>query len=364
MSIRICALPFLFFILQGILFGSCSTKSKKYLGREDSTLRQAVYVNPVYEPVLADPTVVRDPGTGDFFAFGTADDFGDGKGQRMIPVLRSADLVHWQYLKDALTKKPTWKSKGGIWAPDVNFVNGKFYLYYAYSTWGDPDPGIGLAIADSLTGDFADQGKVFLSSEVDVPNSIDPCYFEEDDKKYLFWGSFSDLPTQGTYAVELTADGRKVKSLTDKTKIAAGDWEAVMIHKKGDYYYFFGSKGSCCEGHDSQYHVLVARAKTLLGPYLDQEGRDIAERGNGTVLLKGNGYFVGVGHNAQIITDDAGADWILYHGFDTRHDGQLPHGTNRRALLLDRLEWKDAWPTVMGQGASSTEQPAPTIRQK
>jgi len=340
-----------------LVLGISCTGSKIGAGLSDS-VKVKEYKNPVFEPVLADPSVIRDIKTGQFYAFGTADNWGDGKGLRLVPMLKSPDLVHWQYVKNALPAKPSWKKEGGVWAPDVNQVDGQYYMYYAYSTWGDPDPGIGLAIADSLEGDFIDQGKVFLSSEVNVPNSIDPCYIEDQGKKYLFWGSFSDLPTQGTYAIELSMDGKSVADIHKKTKIGAGDWEAVMIHKHDDYYYFFGSKGSCCEGLNSQYHVLVARSKNILGPYVDKEGRPITDRGNGTLLIKGNDYFVGTGHNARIIEDDRGVDWFLYHGFDVAK-GRLPGGTNRRVLLLDRLEWKDGWPVIQDAGPSGTEKPAP-----
>lgn len=319
------------------------------------------YSNPVFEPVLADPSVIRDPKTGLFYAFGTADDWGDGKGPRWVPMLQSKNLTQWRYVKNALRQKPQWKEKGGVWAPDVNRVNGKYYMYYAFSTWGDPNPGIGLAIADSLNGDFIDQGKIFLSAEVDVPNSIDPCFFEDRGKKYLFWGSFSDLPTQGTYAIELSEDGRSVADIHKKTKIAAGDWEAVMIHKEGDYYYFFGSKGSCCEGLNSKYHVLVGRSKHLLGPYLDKEGYPITERGRGTLLIQGNDRFVGTGHNARLISDDNGQDWFLYHGFNARK-GKLSNGTDRRVLLMEPLFWKDGWPEIKGQGTSSAKQKAPVFK--
>jgi len=344
-------------VLLSSVFG-CGASDRNNTRAADTTSKE--YVNPVFEPVLADPTVVRDPKSKLFYAFGTADNWGDEKGTRWVPMLVSQDLTEWKYVKDALKGRPTWKKKGGVWAPDVNYVDGKYYMYYAFSTWGDPNPGIGLAIADSLHGDFVDQGKVFLSEEVNVPNSIDPCFFEDGSKKYLFWGSFSDLPTQGTYALELTSDGKSAVDLNQKTKIAAGDWEAVMIHKRGEYYYFFGSKGSCCEGINSQYHVLVGRAKQVLGPYLDQDGQVITERGKGTLLLQGNDHFVGTGHNAQIVTDDEGADWLLYHGFDIQ-DGNLANGTNRRVLLLDQLTWENDWPVIKNQGASAGKQKAPVF---
>src|SRR5690606_7902589 len=167
------------------------------------------------------------------------------------------------------------------------------------------NPGIGVAVAEKPVGPFVDNGKLFTSEEVGVPNSIDPFFLEEAGQKYIFWGSFSTAPTQGTYGVPLSDDGVSVPDLSKKFKIAAGDFEAVMIHKRKDYYYFFGSKGSCCDGANSQYHVLVARSKNLKGPYLDKNGDDIAVRGKGTLLLKGNDTFVGPGHNAPLITDDA-----------------------------------------------------------
>ena len=347
----------MFYILFLILTTACNDKGYgPYLPvpkpPEPEPEGELFYQNPVFEPILADPSVVRDPQTGVFYAYGTEDNWGDGAGNRIVPVVKSDDLVSWSLAGQAFTTKPNWKSAGNIWAPDVVYIDGKFVMYYSYSTWGDPDPGIGIATASDAAGPFTDQGKLFTSNEVGVPNSIDPHFFEEDGKRYLFWGSFSSASTQGTYVVDLSDDGLSVPNLSQKTKIAAGDFEAVMIHKKDDYYYFFGSKGSCCEGINSQYHVLVARSTDLKGPYLDRNGNDITERGRGTMLLQGGDIFVGPGHNSRIMTDDEGADWLLYHGID-RSQGTVSTGASRRALMLDQIVWQDGWPRIEG-GVPST----------
>lgn len=306
------------------------------------------YTNPVFEPILADPTVIRDESTGFFYAYGTEDNWGDEKGNRLMPILRSKDLVNWSYVGNVFNKKPTWKNHGGLWAPDINKIDGKYYLYYSYSLWGDSDPGIGLAIADRAEGPFVDNGKLFTTNEVQVPNSIDPSFYEENDEKFLFWGSFGNGPTQGIHGIPLAQDGASVPDLTKKFKIAAGDWEAAMIHQRDGYYYFFGSKGSCCDGANSQYHVLVARSKSLKGPYLDQSGRDINKRGAGTVILKGNEWMVGPGHHSKIIKDDMGNDWLLYHAIQ-KDKGKVLSGASRRVLMLDQVLWVDGWPEI-GQG--------------
>lgn len=357
-------MPIYTVLVASLMFSSCAVSNNppdKGAGpTQPDTVPAGYYLNPVFEPILADPSVVRDPETGDFFAYGTQDNWGDGQGSRLMPIVRSKDLVNWTVEGQAFETRPSWKSQGGLWAPDVSLINGKYHLYYSYSTWGDPNPGIGVAISDTPSGPFVDQGKLFDSADADVPNSIDPHYVEDGGKSYLFWGSFSQAATQGTYGVELAADGLSVLDLDRKFKIAAGDMEAVMIHRRGDFYYFFGSKGSCCEGADSKYHVVVARSENLRGPYLDRNGKDIAERGNGTLLLQGNETYAGPGHNARIVTDDEGTDWFLYHGI-IRTQGKVSSGASRRALMIDRLEWVDGWPQIKGNVPSTTPQPAPVF---
>lgn len=340
-----------------IVSSACGKERESYIQDTATT----TYKNPVFEPILADPSVLRDPKTGYFYAYGTQDDWGDGAGSRLIPVLESTDLTNWKSVGQAFASKPSWKSKGGLWAPEVVPVQGKYVMYYAYSKWGDPNPGIGVAVSNQPQGPFDDHGKVFLSNEVDVPNSIDPFYWEEAGKKYLFWGSFSHASTQGTFGIPLSDDGLSVPDLSKKFKIAAGDFEAVVIHKRKGYYYFIGSKGSCCEGVNSTYHVLVARSKKLDGPYLDKEGRDVKERGNGTLLVKGNRNFVGTGHTSRIITDDNNNDWIVYHGINATN-GKVASGASRRVLLLDRIIWENDWPTMVGRTVSDTNNDKPVFK--
>lgn len=318
------------------------------------------YINPVFKPILADPTVIKDPASDYFYAYGTEDYWEVDKKNHLVAIVRSKDLVNWLYIGDAFTVKPAWKSSGGIWAPDIALVNGKYHLYYSYSTWGDTNPGVGLAVAALPSGPFADAGKLFLSSEIGVPNSIDPFYYEDGGKKYLFWGSYSNAATQGTYGVELADDGKSVKDMSRKFKIAAGDFEGVNLFKKGKYYYFFGSKNNCCDGAASIYQVRVGRSENLEGPYLDKAGKDIAVPGNGTLILQRNDQYAGPGHNARLITDKNGSDWMLYHAMDVKN--AMIGTVNQRALMLDKVNWDtDGWPLVHNGYPSFSKQTKPVF---
>jgi arabinan endo-1,5-alpha-L-arabinosidase len=327
-----------------LLFASACSK-------EETRNSKDQFQNPVFEPVIADPSIIKGK-DGNFYAYGTEDDWGDGKGGKYIPIIKSANLKDWKYIGNAFTDKnrPTWK-QGGLWAPDIQYFNEKYYLYYSLSTWGDYDPGIGLATSDSPEGPFKDHGQVLRSSEIGVENSIDPFFIEENAVPFLFWGSF-----HGIYGVELTEDGMKPKG--EPFQVAGNAYEAPYIIKRDDYYYFFGSLGSCCEGEDSTYRVSVARSKTVTGPYLDQKGVDILASEGTPVLSKGN-QFVGPGHNA-IITDDKGTDWIIYHAIN-KNKPKLDNGATRRPLMIDPLVWKNGWPSVKDLVPGEGKQTPPSI---
>ena len=305
---------------------------------DDPTL----YANPVVPRSLPDPTLIR-ASDGWFYLYATED-------IRHTPIYRSADLVEWEFTGTAFTSetRPDFEPKGGLWAPDINYINGKYVLYYSMSVWGGEwTCGIGVAVADSPEGPFTDQGKLFRSNEIDVQNSIDPFFITEDGRNYLFWGSF-----RGIYVIELTADGLAILPGAEKKQIAVTAYEGTYILKKDGFYYLFASIGSCCEGVNSTYTTVVGRSENLMGPYRNKVGQEMMNNRH-EVLVKGNDRFVGTGHNSEIVTDDEGKDWMLYHAVDKLN----PKG---RVLMLDEVQWNQGWPSV-SNGTPSMEWKRPVF---
>ena len=190
----------------------------------------ATYTNPVFGYDSPDPTVQRDR-EGNFWCYAT-------NCQTRV----SKDLVHWTDVKDVFTT-PTWNGNGfNVWAADVNYIDGRYVMYYALAQWDNlTETGIGVAVGDT-PDKFTDVGRMFRSTEIGVTNSIDACYVEEGEKKYLVWGSF-----HGIYLAELTKDGMAVKDYSRKTRIAGNAFEGSMVHKRGDYYYLFASEADYLE---------------------------------------------------------------------------------------------------------------------
>ncbi|MEO9022678.1 MAG: family 43 glycosylhydrolase [Ginsengibacter sp.] len=306
------------------------------------------YNNPVSNTSLPDPTLIKGQ-DGWFYLYATED-------TRGMPIMRSKDLTDWVWTGLTVfndNTRPAWLSGGGLWAPDINYINNKYVLYYALSTWGEVHAnGIGIATADDPKGPFADRGKLFTSDEIGVVNSIDPDLFVDDDgRKYLFWGSLGG----GLYMIEMSTDGLSIKQGAVKQKVAGNGMEGVYIYKKGNYYYLFASVGSCCAGINSTYQLVVGRSLNLTGPYVSKSGDALLD-GNYTVVISGNNTFAGPGHCSQIIKDSDGNDWILYHAIDKKNSAQF----SWRMLMLDRLYWdNDAWPYIGNNGTPSTTEPGP-----
>lgn len=292
------------------------------------------YKNPVVDYSLPDPTVIKGD-DGYFYLYATED-------IRNLPIHRSKDLVNWEFLGTAFTdeSRPDFEPNGGIWAPDINKIGDKYVLYYSMSVWGGEwTCGIGCAVSDRPEGPFKDCGMMFRSNGIKVQNSIDPFYIEDNGHKYLFWGSF-----RGIYAIELSEDGLSLKSGSSPVQIAGTAYEGTYIHKRGGYYYMFASIGSCCEGLKSTYTTVVGRSTSLFGPYLDKKDQSMMDNHH-EILIHKNDSFVGTGHNSEIVSDNAGTDWLFYHAVSVAN----PDG---RVLMLDKIDWIDGWPSVEGNSPS------------
>ncbi|MBQ7195573.1 MAG: family 43 glycosylhydrolase [Bacteroidales bacterium] len=308
------------------------------------------YSNPVFGKTytLPDPTVFRKDGW--FYLFATGGN---------CRIMRSKDLTKWESIGTAFTDagRPAWLSnedgsKVGLWAPDINIIDGKYVLFYSLAT-NNNVRGIGRAVSDKLEGPYTDLGMLIRSNTFGTTGTIDPNYFEYQGEKYLCWGNFSNI-----YCAQLTDDGLNLKYPGDKSKlktIAGKNFEGPLIHKRGDWFYFIGSAGTCCKGYDSTYHLQVARAKTPFGPFINKNGNAITGTTQGTTFLEGNTKFIGPGHNAEIVTDDAGDDWLLYHSY-------INGVTNsKRLLCLDKITWtEDGWPTI-NDGHPSENATAPVF---
>jgi arabinan endo-1,5-alpha-L-arabinosidase len=300
-----------------------------------------------------DPSIAREGNR--YYVFATG--FAPGGGQFVIRC--SESLTDWKRCGSVFDKVPDWihqmsPKTRDLWAPDISFFNGKYHLYYAFSSFGSNVSGIALATNDTLDMTspkyhWNDEGLVLRSTADDDFNAIDPnVVLDARGAPWLSFGSFwSGIKLRRLDAAtgKLSAADQQVYSLASRLKPEhaqppppglPANWQAIeapFIVHHGGYYYLLVSFDLCCRGVHSTYRTMVGRSRHVTGPYVDADGKPMPQ-GGGTVLLAANKRWLGPGGESVQLRREG--DIIVFHAYDAI--------TGKPALQISTLTWKHGWP--------------------
>ncbi|HVL54319.1 MAG TPA: family 43 glycosylhydrolase [Vitreimonas sp.] len=356
----------------------------------------------------ADPSVIRgQEDEGYWYMYCTSDPLNDedrnasgGFNFRLLPVLRSRDLVNWEYVGDALTARPSYAQEhSGIWAPEIKYYpeTGKYHLYFTVvdTTGGYFGSAIGVAVSDTAEGPFTPVNTPVVEphgADCCGPDSrrhvFDPEVLRTAGPDYIYYGSYFG----GVSVRVLSEDGFTSDPATQTNVAIANKYEGPEVVHRDGWYYLFVSATDCCRGPLTGYAVFVGRSQSPTGPFLDRSGVDLNDdepheddtdgRAGGSPVIVGNDDpWVGPGHNT-VFQDLSGQWWTIYHAIDRNEpyfeggvdifegncgaEGQSaqPCGDlNKRPALLDAIDWIGGWPTLNGgMGISTTPQQAPAAQ--
>lgn len=304
---------------------------------------------PLNEVDIHDPAIAKEGDT--YYLYST------GPG---VTFYSSKDKKKWVARGRVFPTEPAWAQSvasgfsGHIWAPDVVYHDGNYYLYYSVSGFGKNDSAIGVTVNKTLNPDSADykwedRGIVLRSvAGRDLWNAIDPnVIVDGNGTPWMTFGSF----WSGIKLVKLNASwtapaepeewyslAKRERSVLQDDRLAGpAQIEGPFLFKKADYYYLFVSTGLCCRGKNSTYRIEIGRSKNLTGPYLDKQGRDMA-KGGGSPLIAENNKWAGWGGNGVYAFD--GNDYVVFHAYEAADN-------NFHRLKIAKITWDATqWPTV------------------
>ena len=122
----------------------------------------------------------------------------------------------------------------------------------------------------------------------------------------------------------------------NKEKDIAIDCEATDLIYRNGWYYLLGTHGTCCDGVNSTYNIVVGRSRSVEGPYIDNVGRDMYHGGGRMVVAAGDRK-TGAGHFGRTIIDE-GVEVTSFHW-----EADFDQG-GRSVLAIRPLLWKNDWP--------------------
>ncbi len=347
-------------LLRSIILGVAATAAAPFFIASHKLPAQEKQPFVTDEPWTHDPVVAYEDGTYYLYCTGT------GIGQ-----MTSKDLKQWTVMPRGVLATediPAWTHdsvpgfKDHIWAPDVIKYRGKWYLAYSCSTFGKNTSAIGLLSNDRLSNadGWKDEGCIVASQGGrDNWNAIDPNFIvDEEGNPWMTWGSFWDgmqlVRLDSTMHVKAGEKPQVIARRYDPTNkempanptskyAGRNSIEAPFIMKHGDWYYLFVSWDYCCQGMKSNYRVAVGRSKTVAGPYLDKEGKDM-RLGGGTLILEGDKKeFEAMGHCSAYTfpkTAPVSGDYFFCHGYSVKKNGTP-------ILVTKKIKWTaDGWPRL------------------
>jgi|SRR5690625_546103 len=282
-----------------------------------------------------------------------------------VGIYHSKDLKNWRLISRPLNRQSQLNmmgnpNSGGIWAPQLSYNDGKFWLIYTdvkvtEGQWKDCHNY--LVTSETIDGDWSEP--IYLNS-----SGFDPSLFHDDDgRKYLanlYWDH--RVGNHNFYGIVMQEYDPVHEELIGKEQIIFKGTdvkltEAPHIYKINDYYYLLTAEG----GTRYEHQATLARSKDLWGPYeIHPENPLISSYPHPRNPLQKAGHASIV----QTHTDE----WFLFHltGRPLPKDGQPlldPRGycPLGRETAIQRLEWKNGWPYVVGGNKPSLTIEGPNI---
>lgn len=232
---------------------------------------------------------------------------------------------------------------GGGAAPDVIKIGDRYLVIYGATGGGLGGGHNGRILTmwnktlDPQSPDFkyTEAIEVASSDGMEDNDAIDPGVLLDPNTGRM-WVSY------GTYfgfirLIELDPKtGKRVEGNIEKD--IAIDCEATDLIYNDGWYYLLGTHGTCCDGVNSTYNIVVGRSRSVEGPYIDNVGRDML-KGGGKMVLAAGDRVVGPGHFGRTVLDKGVEVMSCHYEADFNQGG-------RSVLGIRPLLWKNGWPVA------------------
>lgn len=311
------------FILSALLvqvFLSACTHNTIHFANADheqtDTAEAAQYfTNPIAEG--ADPWVYQ---KGDAYYF-------CGSGNGGIYVSQSGKL------SESGERISVWKTpasgwnQSNVWAPELHFFNGKWYIYYAAAKKpGGPfihqRSGVLESVSDDPFGPYQDMGMLYTGDNIQDPSSvkwaIDLTPLELNGQLYAIWSGWeenadTDRTKQHLYIARMN-DPKTISSNRVKISSPAESWETggeldlnegpQVLKNKEKVFIIYSARESWLKEYRLGQLVL---ADSTLDPMRPENWEKSGP------VFQGTDQVYGVGHCSFATSPDGTEDWILYH---------------------------------------------------
>ncbi|KAJ5721567.1 arabinan endo-1-5-alpha-L-arabinosidase C [Penicillium malachiteum] len=292
-----------------------------------------------------DPSMIQRESDGTYFRFST----GTGVNTMTSSSLKGPWTNVGAALPDGSKISLTGVNSTDIWAPDVHYSDGKYYMYYVLSELGTQNSEIGVATSTTMEpGSWTDHGIIGLPANTDY-NRIDPNWINIGGTQYLQFGSYWQDIFQVKLESALEVGSNTPYQIAYNASLNHRS-EGSFLFEYNDYYYLFfssGIAGSYTATYPAQgleYSIRVCRSSTGTGDFVDQDGTACTNSG-GTMVLASHNQVYGPGGEGIIQDSDLGPV-LFYHFYLYSEKEAGGDGNAGYRYGWNELSWETGWPVV------------------
>ncbi|HLN55042.1 MAG TPA: glycoside hydrolase family 43 protein [Bacteroidales bacterium] len=318
-----------------------------------ATQIQETFTNPVYNG--ADPWIVKKKPYY-YYCFSSGNS---------ISISKSLFLTKRGETKKVWSLPKSGWNRSNLWAPELHFIDGRWYIYYAAGISGPPyihqRTGVLMSETDDPFDGFKDMGMIYTGDNPDMRSdnkwAIDMTVFRYKKKLYAVWSGWmenasTDKTPQHLFIAEMESP---VKMKSPRTKISSPDqqWEtggpldlqegpAILMRGKNLFIVY-----SCRESWRVDYRLGLLRLNNRKGSLLSA----------GNWMKKGPVFTgpYGVGHCSFSKSPDEKEDWIIYHSKRDSAEGWS------REVRMQPFHWyPDGFPEFGSPVPSGVQIPRPS----
>jgi GH43 family beta-xylosidase len=331
----------------------------------NSALAQPVAKKEFTNPLLpsgADPWVIYHAG---YYYY--TNSMGDGL--VLYKTKNMADLKSAQN-KTIWTPPPNTTYSKELWAPELHFINNKWYMYFAADDGNNNNHRLYVlenASADPLQGEWSFKGK--LTDPTDKW-AIDASVFENKGKLYLIWAGWEgdENVQQNIYIAQLknpwTIGSKRVKissptydwekfgdlgANSNPPHVNVNEGPEILKHK--DKLFLIYSASGCWTDYYALGMLSTLASKNLLdsASWTKSDVPVFKQSPQNSVYAPG--------HNSFFKSPDGKQDWILYHA-----NSQPGQGCGKdRSPRMQLFSWnKDGTPNFGNPVKEGVYMPAPS----
>lgn len=237
------------------------------------------------------------------------------------------------------TPLPSTPNSSNIWAPELHWLDNKWYIYYSAGSGNDSTQRTWVlenSNPDPMAGTWADKGRIY-GTDADFW-AIDGSVMEYNGNRYFIWSGRPDLSVQNqNIYIAKMSNPWTLESPSVMISRPEFAWEKTggpvneapeFLQGAGKFFIIYSASGCWTDDYTLGRLTLTDNGNPLIPLHWTKSSNPVFSK-----KTEGNVY--GPGHNAFFKSPDGKEDWIIYHANTNSNEGCA----DKRNIRIQKISW-------------------------